>query len=90
LGNIWQKQKKAEFPGQREQEEKEQERKRDFRIAVLRDELTTRLFWLERAKEQGNQEEIELQKREIKNIIEELRELGVEVEEEEGEEKIAA
>ena len=90
MGNIWQKQKKAEFPGQREQEEKEQERKRDFRIAVLRDELTTRLFWLERAKEQGNQEEIELQKREIKNIIEELRELGVEVEEEEGEEKIAA
>jgi hypothetical protein len=78
--------KEAEFPSQRKQEKEEQERERNFRIAVLRDELTTRLFWLERAKEQGNQEEIRLQEEEIKNIIEELRELGVEVEEE----KIAA
>jgi hypothetical protein len=79
--------KEAEFPSQRKQEKEEREREKNFRIAVLRDELTTRRFWLERAKEQGNQEEIRLQEEEIKNIIEELRELGVEVEEEE---KIAA
>jgi len=79
--------KEAEFPSQRKQEKEEREREKNFRIAVLQDELTTRRFWLERAKEQGNQEEIRLQEEEIKNIIEELKELGVEVEEEE---KIAA
>lgn len=79
--------KEAEFPSQRKQEKEEREREKNFRIAVLQDELTTRRFWLERAKEQGNQEEIKLQEEEIKNIIEELKELGVEVEEEE---KIAA
>jgi hypothetical protein len=88
---IWEifgknRKKEAEFPSQRGQEKEEQEREKNFRIAVLQDELTTRRFWLERAKKQGNQEEIKLQEEEIKNIIEELRELGVEVEEE----KIAA
>ena len=88
---IWEifgknRKKEAEFPSQRKQEKEEQEREKNFRIAVLQDELTTRRFWLERAKEQGNQEEIRLQEEEIKNIIEELKELGVEVEEE----KIAA
>lgn len=79
--------KKQNFQVKESKKKRSGKEKKNFRIAVLQDELTTRRFWLERAKEQGNQEEIRLQEEEIKNIIEELKELGVEVEEEE---KIAA
>lgn len=78
---IWEifgknRKKEAEFPSQRGQEKEEQEREKNFRIAVLQDELTTRRFWLERAKKQGNQEEIKLQEEEIKKYYRRVKRTG--------------
>lgn len=71
--DIFRPKEKPPLP-EKEKREKEEE---------LRSRLETLIYWLEQAERRGNKVEAKVRREEIDEVIEELAELGVELEEEE-------